>query len=83
TIAVSAVCNGSWKRYHPEPYHTSILTGAGWVKELCDGHSDRIKENLGLRRHVFFQLVKVLQQEGGLKPRRHVDIDEIVATFLY
>ena len=26
----------------PEPYHTSILSGAGWVLELLTGHSDQI-----------------------------------------
>jgi hypothetical protein len=31
------------------PYHTSILTGEGWVRELMTGHPDRIKTELGMR----------------------------------
>ncbi|THU89005.1 hypothetical protein K435DRAFT_617799, partial [Dendrothele bispora CBS 962.96] len=69
--------------YFPDPYHDSVLTGAEWVKELHQGHSDRMKNNLGVHCHVFRRLKKELQTVGSLKPRRHVDTDEIVATFLY
>jgi len=31
-----------------EPYHTSILTGEGWVMELLAGHTDRIRCELGV-----------------------------------
>ena len=30
------------------PYHTSILTGEGWMLELLNGHPDRIKTLLGV-----------------------------------
>ncbi|THU89592.1 hypothetical protein K435DRAFT_593291, partial [Dendrothele bispora CBS 962.96] len=69
--------------YNPVPYHTSKLTGAEWVKELQDGHQDRMKNNLGIRRHVFRKLKAELQEEGELKPRRHVGTDEMIATFLF
>jgi len=28
--------------YDKTPYHTSALTGADWVRELLDGHPERI-----------------------------------------
>ncbi|KAE9390709.1 hypothetical protein BT96DRAFT_779705, partial [Gymnopus androsaceus JB14] len=69
--------------YNPEPYHTSALTGAEWVKELKNGHSERMRHNLGVNRYVFAKLCLELRREGGLQPRRHVDVEEMVATFLY
>jgi hypothetical protein len=38
------------------PYHTSILTGEGWVLELLAGHPWRIQTELGVIHHVFEQL---------------------------
>jgi hypothetical protein len=35
------------------PYHTSALTGKGWVLELMTGHPDRIWHNLGVNLEVF------------------------------
>ncbi|KAF9445622.1 hypothetical protein P691DRAFT_636731, partial [Macrolepiota fuliginosa MF-IS2] len=46
------------------PYHTSVLTGQGWVKELLNGHPERICTELGVHKHVFHQLVKELQVVG-------------------
>ena len=36
---------------NPEPYHTSQLSGRGWVEELKDGHPDRGDENNGTGDH--------------------------------
>lgn len=36
----------------PLPYHTSALSGIAWVHELLNGHPDRIKNELGVRKHV-------------------------------
>ena len=46
--------------YWKQPYHTSALTGAEWVKELIYGHPDRIKNCLGMRVHVFLALLAEL-----------------------
>ena len=46
------------------PYHTSILTGEGWVLELLNGHPKRIHTELGVHRHVFRRLVYALQDAG-------------------
>lgn len=43
--------------YDKTPYHTSALSGHGWVQELINGHPERIKCELGLRLHVFQALV--------------------------
>ena len=43
--------------YFKIPYHTSVLTGEGWVQELLDGHPLRIKTELGMQHHVFLSLV--------------------------
>ncbi|THU78453.1 hypothetical protein K435DRAFT_594715, partial [Dendrothele bispora CBS 962.96] len=52
-------------------------------KEMQRGHPDRMKHNLGVHGHVFKKLKKELQEVGSLRPRRHVDTNEILATFLY
>jgi len=69
-------------RQPPKPYHTSRLSGAEWVKELIGGHPDRIKTELGVRLHVFKNLVTVLRA-CGLKVSKHLSCEEQVAIFLY
>ena len=47
------------------PYHTSALSqGHAWVLELINGHPDRIKTELGMRKHVFHALVAALRACG-------------------
>lgn len=62
--------------------HTSVLTGAAWVGELLSGHPDRIRNNLGVRKHVFRKLCSVLQEKGVLSDSRWVSIEEQLAIFL-
>jgi hypothetical protein len=50
----SSLYSAPW--YWKQPYHTSKLTGAEWVKELINGHYDRIWTELGVRVHVFLAL---------------------------
>jgi hypothetical protein len=40
------------------PYHTSILSGEGWVQELITGHPKHMKTELGMWPHLFFLLIK-------------------------
>src|SRR3954454_19103159 len=51
-IFVNAVIAGAASVVEPlvskQPYHTSILTGEGWVQELLNGHPERIHTELGL-----------------------------------
>jgi hypothetical protein len=41
----------------PQPYHTSILSGEGWVMELLNGHPDCIRCELGVSHDVFEELI--------------------------
>lgn len=69
-------------RSDPQPYHTSILTGAGWLMELLLGHPDRIRCELGVRKHVFEALVNELCSMG-YHDNRSVCLEEQLGIFLY
>ena len=69
--------------YDKTPYHTSALSGAGWVIELLNGHPERIRNELGVHKHeIFLGLVAALEQQG-VTSSRHVYIEEQLAIFLY
>jgi hypothetical protein len=69
--------------YWKQEYHTSALTGEAWVQELIHGHPDRIKNELGMRLHVFMALLAELSLTCGLTASRHVSLEEQLAIFLY
>ena len=69
--------------YWKQAYHTSKLTGEEWVKELINGHHDRMWTELGMRVHVFLAFVHELWVVSGLGDSRYVGLDEQVAIFLY
>ena len=69
-------------RSDPQPYHTSILSGAGWLTELLLGHPDRIRCELGVCKHVFEELVNDLRSMGH-GDNRHVCLEEQLGIFLY
>ena len=58
------------------PYHTSILTGGGWMLELLNGHPDRIKTSLGVTHNVFDALIQVLIENGFKKSCRGISVEE-------
>lgn len=66
----------------PEPYHTSILTGEGWVLELLTGHPERIRCELGVHREVFLKLITELRMLGH-NNSRFVSLEEQLSIFLY
>ena len=68
--------------YDKTPYHTSALMGADWVRELLNGHPERICNELGVHKEVFLNLITALQ-EGGLRSSKHVFLEEQLAIFLY
>jgi hypothetical protein len=70
------------RHYLREPYHTSILTGQGWVDELLHGHPERIRTELGVHKHVFLALIQELR-EIGYGNTRYVSLEEQLAIFLY
>ena len=65
-----------------EPYHTSILTGEGWVLELIAGHPERIRCELGMHQHVFAELISELREMGHTNSK-YVSLEEQLAIFLY
>jgi hypothetical protein len=68
--------------YLRTPYHTSALSGAGWVHELLTGHSERIQNELGVSRSTFTLLIKSMLALD-VNSLRNVSIEEQVSIFLY
>jgi hypothetical protein len=68
--------------YFRTPYHTSALSGVGWVHELLAGHPQRIWHELGVNRGTFTILIKAMEA-AGLSPLRHVSLEEQLSIFLY
>jgi hypothetical protein len=81
-IAVAGALIYAQPHYNKTPYHTSALTGEGWVLELLGGHPERIRNELGVHKNVFHDLVKSLHN-GGHGPSRLVSLEEKLAIFLY
>ena len=67
-------------RKDPERYHTSILSGEGWLLELLTGHPERIHTELGMHSEVFKELVSVLRSYGH-RNTQSVSLEEQVAIF--
>jgi hypothetical protein len=68
--------------YDKIPYHDSAFTGADWVRELLNGHPERIRNELGMHKHVFHRLLSDLS-DAGVCSSRHVYLEEQLAIFLY
>jgi len=68
--------------YNKIPYHTSALSGADWVRELLNGHPERIRNELGVHKDVFCALIEELQL-AGYTSSRDVYLEEQLAIFLY
>lgn len=73
----------STSRFDKVPQHTSILSGQGWIDELLAGHDGRFYNEMGIRKHVFWRLLSVLQKDAGLSDTRHVSCEEQLALFLH
>ena len=69
--------------YNKEPYHTSILSGEGWVQELLNGHSKCIHTQLGVDKKVFLALRAELWAAGHTDSCNGVSLDEQLAIFIY
>ena len=64
------------------PYHTSALSGQGWVLELINGHPEHMHTELGVRVHVFCWMIIALKK-AGMGPSKHISLEEKLAIFLY
>ena len=88
-ILIAVMAAGAGAAFYKEcvlsrqPYHTSILTGRMWVLELLHGNPHRIQEQLGMKKHVFQQLVRRLYLTTSANHTRYVELEEQVAIFLY
>ena len=78
TITAAVIAASSQK----QPYHTSSLSGAGWLLELLEGHDNRIHTELGMHHEVFLCLVRDLRSIS-YKSSRDVSLEEQVGIFLY
>ena len=65
-----------------EPYHTSILTGEGWVIELLTVHPKHIRCELGVSSEVFILLINELRGMG-YNNLKYTSLEEQLAIFLY
>jgi hypothetical protein len=81
-VLIPAVIQIIQQRYVKQPYHTSVLTGQGWVDELVLGHPLRIRTELGVSLEVFQALISKLR-EMGHRASKHVKLEEQLAIFLY
>ncbi|TDL14015.1 hypothetical protein BD410DRAFT_867664 [Rickenella mellea] len=63
--------------------HISSLSGREWVTTLLAGHNDVFAEQMGMAKHVFRKLLRVLYTKAHLKSTRYVDLEEQLAIFLY
>ena len=70
-------------RFEKVAQHTSTLSGQQWVDELRGGHPERFKNEMGMSKHVFNKLLKMLKEDGGLKDTRYVSAEEHLAIFLH
>jgi hypothetical protein len=75
TIIIPKVIQVISALYVKQPYHTSILSGEGWVQELLNGHPNRIRCELGVTKDVFNQLICELQSMGHTRSR-YVSLEE-------
>ena len=81
-IIIIATLHYAGPLYDKTPYHTSALTGVAWVCELLEGHPERIRNELGVHKHVFRKLIQELEA-AGYSGTKNVTLDEQLAMFLY
>ena len=82
TIIIPKIIQVTCALYVKQPYHTSILSGEGWVQELLNGHPGHIQCELGITKDDFRLLILELQSMGHTGSR-YVSLEEQLAIFLY
>jgi len=85
TVALGAVVTALYysSNFIKTPQHTSKLQGQEWMEELLNGHSDRIKHNLGVTKDGFLYIEELLIRNGGLRQTRYMSTTEQLGIFLY
>ncbi|EJD33245.1 hypothetical protein AURDEDRAFT_24895, partial [Auricularia subglabra TFB-10046 SS5] len=82
-LVTAAIRNYDSSAYWSQPYHNSRFTGQDWVNELMNGHPERIRNELGMRLHVFVTLLVELRAMGYGDSQKGVRLEEQLAIFLY
>src|ERR1700722_9954702 len=75
-VGAAAAAAGYASRFDKIPVHTSKLSGQEWMEELLNGHDERFYNEMGMHKHVFQQLLKVLAKLGGLKDSKYISAVE-------
>ena len=65
------------------PCRTSSLQGLRWVQELIEGHPIRIYQNLRMSLPIFNKLKQVLLSSGRIDRTKNMELDEMLAIFLF
>ena len=81
-LVMKEVISYGTSTYDKTPYHTSALTGEMWVTELLCGHPERIRNELGVHKHVFLSLCTDLCRYGH-RDSKTLSLEEQLAIFLY
>ena len=81
-LLVAEALKSAAEKVQRVPCDTSVLTGHMWVLELINGHPERIRHELGVRKHVFKQLIDELSSHGH-HHSKHMALEEQLSIFLY
>ena len=68
--------------YNKMAYHTPALTGEMWVLELLNGHPECIWNELGIHKHVFWNIIKDLHLFSH-QDSKVIMLKEQLTIFLY
>ena len=82
-VAVKLIIVGHRLSNTCRPCRTSSRTGNMFIHEVLNGHPRRCYEDFRLDIPVFRKLCTDLSESYGLKPTRHICIEESVGMFLF
>jgi len=77
-MVIAAYAGASWyaeQALFKQPYHTSILSGQMWVREIIGGNPQHIEDQLGVAKHVFRQLIWQISLWTSATHTCHVGLD--------
>jgi hypothetical protein len=76
------LCFSLWYLKDNIPHHTSALSSAAWVAKPFYRHLQCIKNELNMRKHVFYALIDNLKTMRHYDSR-HVTLKKQLSIFLY
>ena len=81
-LVINSMLQYGISTYDKTAYHTSALTGEMWVLELLNGHPECIQNELGIHKHVFWNIIKDLYLFGH-QDSKVITLEEQLTIFLY